>query len=102
MEPRLVLAFGKGLNFQIQQLLLYDSGCPQGCLFNIRKGNEYVDVKDDHPKIFQKLLTRLKYHGSTVFQTKVQMLRSASKSFAENHGFLSPRCTHRKGKLMHP
>lgn len=47
-----------------------DAGCSRGCLFHLEDDEtEHHNVKDKHPEIFAKLMSRLLEIGDGVFQT---------------------------------
>ena len=72
-------------------------GCPNGCLFNIFEDpGERFEKKEEYPDIFKRLMERLKYYGTTVYQTNYTDAKTcigAPESYRMNHGFLAPRCS---------
>lgn len=79
-----------------------DAGCPIGCLFDIMKDpTEHVDLRDQQPDIFNKMIERIQQIGLSVYQTAYSDVPDSicindTQILAKYHGFLGPRCVQEK------
>ena len=75
-----------------------DSGCPNGCLFDISVDpTEHVDISAKMPEVKAHLLAKLSDANATTYQTNdtpgFENCRSPKEVEQENHGFVGMVCT---------